>query len=232
MQKGLGFTLTELLISLLIASSVSLAGVHWFQMTTSTVMAQSAFMDGNEAGRFSIRYLSDQIQRAGLGVDGAIDIERQTFTEAINMRYSSLSPNGQELFNCLGNRASSAVVQDEITVQIYEAGGLELRCSSGQSADWISENIHSMKFLLGVDQGRFINDRFIHGEFDRKVDAYITGDELNVEHMIVLAVKVFIKTYRPSELSMFSRVFWSQKIQRSESNVSREFQTTIFLPNS
>jgi prepilin-type N-terminal cleavage/methylation domain-containing protein len=232
MKKFKGFTLTELLISLLIASSMSLAGIQWFQMTTETVVAQRAFMDGNEAGRFTVRYLSDQIQQAGLGVKNGIGVSKQSDSDVLIVQYSAISPDGRELLNCLGNGTNTSDFSDEFRIETYDEGGRELKCSSENSADWISENIKSMRFILGVDQGRFINNEFIYGEFDRKIDAYIASDDFSSERMNVLAVKVIISTYRPSELSMFSRVFWSQKVQGSESDVSREFQTTIFLPNT
>ena len=118
-----GFTLIELLINLLIASSLSLAAVKWFQMTTETVMAQRAFMDGNEAGRFTVRYLSDQIQQAGLGVKNGIDVSKQQDSDVLIVQYSSMSPDGRELFNCLGNGTNTSDFSDEFRIETYDEGG-------------------------------------------------------------------------------------------------------------
>jgi prepilin-type N-terminal cleavage/methylation domain-containing protein len=228
-MKAAGFSLVELMVTLLLSSLISLACVEWFVSLSRLYRNQSLLIEANEVGRFTLTYLTKSLAKAGAGLDSSQP--KLIFNGSdIGVRYASTLLNVGVIRNCLGNKSKGAVIEDLIGVEQYALGGKELKCRSAGRADWLTEGIEGLEFQVAVDQGAFIGSTFITGQFDGIPDAYLDVNAFQADTMKVLAVRIFVSAYRPGSVSKLSPKYWA--LEETGERIQANFATLVLLPNS
>lgn len=229
-HRAKGFSLVELLTATLLAVSLSVAATEWYVSVVSMLRAQHFIIENNEVGSFVIRYLEKSISKAGAGL---VDQHPLNFEgDGLIIRYKNNLPGVGEVRNCLANRVEEDVIVDRFSIELYEFGGYELKCSSSGLTDWVSEGVKAMSFEVGVDQGRFTNQQFDYSTKDGAVDGYVSKEAFNSLTMTPLAIKLTVTTYRPLLYSPFHKGYWLNERDSENAYVTQSFTTTILLPNS
>lgn len=226
-QHQTGFSLVEMMLATLLSVSLSVAATEWFISILSLTRSQQISIESNEIGRFVLRYMEINIEKAGAGTG---DQPAISFSgDDLIVRYQSELPLIGEVRNCLGNKISHSLVVDRLSVEAYELGGKELKCSSGRLVDWITEGIDDISYEVAVDQGSFLGTVFESGRLDGVPDQYVSASEFNPELMNPVALRVVVTAYKPIESNPFKSNYW----QRSspEDFMSRKFTTLVVLPN-
>ncbi|MFC3152186.1 hypothetical protein ACFOEK_14205 [Litoribrevibacter euphylliae] len=228
-MKYMGFSLVEMMVVLLLATLLSLSCSEWFLSISRLYKAQQLLIESQEVGRFSLAYLNKSLAKAGAGLDTSEAVLK--FQESgVSVQYQADLPTLGVSLNCLGNRAKGNVVEDTFLVDDYDYGGKELKCMSSGRGDWLTEGIEYIQYEVAVDQGSYINERFILGEFDGIPDAYVSEDEFDEAVMRPVALRVFLATYRPTKLNPQHLKYWKQ--EASSEQIKTDFTTLVLLPNT
>ena len=225
-----GFSLVEIMLATLLSVFLSVAATEWYLSVISVLRAQQMVIENNEVGHFVLRYLDKSLRKAGAGLQ---DKRALYFDNGdLVIRYTSGISEVPEIKNCLANSVDDDVISDRFSIEIYEFGGRELKCSSNKLSDWISEGVKDISFEVAVDQGAFIYNEFDYSIKDGLVDGYVSAASFDQNRMDPLAVRLTVVTYRSISYSPFNRSFWAEFGNWEEEHVSQSFSSIILLPNA
>lgn len=239
MKKNYGFTLIELMISLLISTLLIGAVFSIFISTNKAMWLTDALSHNQESGRFTLDYLSRHIRFAGFNQGtgqspqavllpdcGKIFCSKNNATGSDELAISFKAPAGYS--DCMGNPIPSG----DLVITRFWVENNNLRCAvsldNGKSiyaSATLLSDIQSMQFLAG--SGNTFSD------ID---DTNLTPDKITSIRLALLISSVDTNSAqgRPAiELKKRSFALLDEKIgEYTDNKIRHVFATSIFLINN
>jgi len=228
-----GFTLIEIMVSLVIGLFVIGIGLKVYLMVKQTYRLQQAVVEVQNQGQFLMEYVTNDARRAGwrapqstvnfseIQISGSsiFDGSEQNNSDAISIRYSVAPAN--IAYDCAGRKK----LIGEVVINQYSLSNNILRCN-GQE---ILKNVENIQLQYGIDRKS--------PEFDGMIDDYINAEQFGNRVMNILAIKIAI-LLRSSEQVLdkgkpqIIQVLDYQFKVAADRKLRRLFQKVIFLPNN
>lgn len=165
-RRQSGFSLVELMVTLLLGSLISIAAVQLFATNQRTFLLQQGLTDVQEQGRFALEYIARDMRRMGHRITGLPDTPGIVLAAGANYLASdeggdaaiandrlTFSFHGDiGVLDCEGDAVAGAATT---VVNMYWVQDSELRCRGSNDAGTtglvIASGVDSFQVLYGVD---------------------------------------------------------------------------------
>jgi type IV pilus assembly protein PilW len=250
-RRSRGFSLVELMISLLLGSLITLAAVQLFGTNQRTFQLQQGLTDVQEQGRFALDFLARDVRIMGLrnpqvtgGPEPGVVLADLTVGGVVFPRSqdggSNGSANDRLTFSYQGRPGDmdcegEAIAVDALIINTYWVEDEELRCLG-------SVNVASggLTLVAGVDsfQVQFGVDTAVDGI--PSAGRYVRADMLNpTDQVVSVRIGLLVRAMQgnlpplgpPQDMLVLDRALSAGAAPLQESAVRRLFVTTVRARN-
>lgn len=218
-----GFTLIELMVAMLIGLILTLAALQLFMTNQRTFSLQQAVAELHEDGQQAIRYMVADLRQAGRGSAIAGAIPPIDLVNSSNGANDTLAIHYWGTSTCAGDTYPT---ENEIH-NVYSVNNQVLQCRSvltNTTVDLLS-GVESFQVLYGIDSDK-------DGELG--VTQFVTANNLAADSVVVairFALLLSSDRFRQSQSASTTHWVLEQKVDTSDSNLRRVFNSTVQLRN-